>query len=117
MDREQEIRLYLSNLSKLELADSVYLFALDFMNCPMEDIYESIVNLYVEVSNLRNIIENRLSDDNIVLTKEELGKQQQIFEDYSKKSNALDSVMGNNVIYESVITKIVAFETKRRNVK
>jgi len=110
MSRDEEIRYYLSNLSKLDLANSVYLFKLDFMKCSMEVIISSIVNLYVEVNNLKEIIETRLNDKSLVLTKEEAAKQVEIFKDYAQKSKVLDKVLANDVIYDTVITGIVEVE-------
>lgn len=116
MLEEQKIRNYLLNLSKNEKADSVYLFRLDFATCPIEIILSSIVNLYEEVNNLKNIIEERFQEEDRTLTKEEAVKQAEIIKDYGRKSDVLDKILCNNLIYDYVIEGIVTIE-KNKQVK
>ena len=115
MLEEQKIRNYLLNLSKNEKADSVYLFRLDFKETPLETILSSIVNLYEEVNNLKNIIEERFEHEDRTLTKEEAVKQAEIIKDYGRKSVVLEKILCNDLIYDYVIEGIVTIEQDKQS--
>jgi len=114
MINESDIRKYLSSLSLDDVANSVYLYGIDFNNENLDKIFESILFLYDEVATLQKIIQERFEnlDETQVLTAEESAMQAAIIQDYHKKSNVLNKVLNNNEIYESIENDIIKIESK-----
>lgn len=114
MINENDIRKYLKSFSEEEIANSIYLFGLDFETDSFDNILDSIAALYDEVNTLKRIIESRFENsEGKVLKKEQATTQYNIIQDYQKKSSVLKKMLMNDNIYEAVETRI--YEIEKRN--
>ena len=109
-----EIREYLKKLSNEDIANSVYLVGIDFDNCALDIIINSIIQLLNEVISLKNIYDSFKEEPKVLSPipkishnpKESPQYRQAISEEYFRKSSALTKIVSNNYIYEEVFRKM-----------
>jgi len=116
MINENDIKKYFNNFSEEEIANSVYLYGLDFENDSFDNILDSVAALYDEVNTLNDIIVSRFeNNEGKVLTKEQSAVQYNIIQDYQKKSSILKRILMNDNVYEAVESRIFEIENKKRS--
>lgn len=64
---EHEIRNFLKTLSVVDIADSTYLFGIDFDKAPIDDILERIIVLCNNVITLQDIIRKDFKEEGVLL--------------------------------------------------
>ena len=99
---EQNIRNYLKTLTVEDIADSVYLFGMDFDKAPMIDIMEALSSLYEEVKVLEGMVERNFEQEEgkHVLIPKDRYTQDTVIRNYNRKKAALEKVLRNKNIFE-----------------
>lgn len=97
---EQKIREHLKKLSVVDIADSVYLFGINFDKDSMDSIMSAIFALYNEVIDLKDMVERDFEsrDGEKVLMPSTPQSQAVVIGDYYRKSDALTKVMASKEI-------------------
>lgn len=108
-NNELKIRDYLKKLTDIDIANSIYLFGVDFENDPIDSIMDSIIALYDNVIGLKNIIESDFGKNNEekILLPQTRETQSIIIGDYSKKESVLTKILNNETIQERFVQRIV----------
>ena len=110
---EQNIRNYLKTLTVEDIADSVYLFGIDFDKAPMIDIMGALSSLYEEVKVLEGMVARDFEQEEgklVRLPKDKYTKDV-VIRNYSRKRAALAKVLRNKNIFE-VFTSYKHAESK-----
>ena len=103
MDRESKIREYLKTLDYVDIANSTFLFGVDFDNDSIEHIMAMIMSLYINVKNLKSIIDRNFKPVDGELLPKDPTVQAMIIRDYYAKESALNKVLNNDDVYTAFI--------------
>ena len=98
---EQIIRDHLKTLSIEDIADSVYLYGVDFDKAPIESIMEAIYSLNSEVKSLGSLVERNFEQEegkHVRLPKDRVTKNV-VIESYYQKESALRKILSNSYVY------------------
>ena len=115
---EQNVRNYLKSFTVEDIANSVYLFGMDFDTVPIELIMESLGTLYEEVKTLKGMIDRDFNPVNGEILPKDPVIQSNIIQDCFKKESALLKALSNKDVYEMFINykkaekKVTASPTK-----
>lgn len=125
IDKESEIRHHLKTLTNEDIANSVLLVGTDFDNTPIDTIMNSIMQLILEVINLKNIYDN-FRDEPKVLSpvprvshdpKNSSEYRRIITEEYYRKNNALSKIVANKYIYDEVVNRMALLQSEEEGIK
>lgn len=98
---EQNIRNYLKTFTDEDIANSVYLYDINFDTAPIDYIMQSLISLYKEVSALKAIVDRNFEPlDGEFLPKDPV-IQAGIIQDYYRKESALSKALSNEDIYNA----------------
>ena len=111
---EQNIRNYLKTFTVEDIANSVYLFGIDFDTAPIDDIMQSLSSLYKEVMGLKDMVDRDFNqkDGELVLLPKDRASQEVVIRDYSRKESALLKALSNEDIYNEFVSYKMA-ESKK----
>lgn len=98
---ELNIRKFLKTLSVEDIADSVYLFGIDFDNASMKSIMGAINSLYEHVDTLKSIIDRNFESMNGERLPKDSVTQAVIVQDCSRKESALAKILSNQDVYNA----------------
>ena len=101
---EQNIRNYLKTFTVEDIANSVYLFGVNFDTEPIESIMQSLNALYEEVKTLKGMIEKDFKPQNGELLPRDPMTQAGVIQDCYRKESALLKALSNTDIYNMFIT-------------
>ena len=103
--KEINIRNFFKTLSNEDLANSVYLFGLDFDNISLDDLFGHLIALYNEVVILKDMVDRNFEqrEGEHVLLPRDPKVQSVIIGDYYRKKGVLSKVLNNNDVYEVFI--------------
>lgn len=106
---ELEIRQHLKKLTYEDLADSVYLFSINFNTDSLDNIFDSIMALYQNVKVLKEMVDSNFkSTDGVkVLMPSSRETQSVVIQDYVRKEFVLEKVLANKTV-KSVFFKILS---------
>ena len=106
MDASEVIRKHLKTLTAKDIADSTYLFGIDFDNDSIENIFGALNSLYEEVISLHKMINRNFTpeDDIKVMLPKDPASQTLVIQNYYAKENALLKALNNDIIYKNFIT-------------
>ena len=115
INSENEIREHLKALTPKDIADSTYLFGVDFENEPIESILDSIISLYDETKQLNKIIESDFGKNNEekILLPQSRETQSIVIENYSRKYDALEKILSNPYVADEVAKRIKEQRNKK----
>lgn len=118
---EQQIRDHFKTFTPVEIADSTYLFGINFDTDSIESILDSVIALYREVKELRDLIASdfRKDSEERVLVPRERETQNIVIENCYRKECALNKALSNRYVFESVKRRLAekSREEKQENVK
>ena len=100
---EQNIRNYLKSFTVEDIANSVYLFGIDFDTVSIDYIMESLNALYEEVKTLKAMVDRDFKPLNGELLPKDPVVQTGIIQDLYKKESALLKALGNKDIYSAFV--------------
>ncbi len=103
MDRESKIREYLKTLDYVDIANSTFLFGVDFDNDSIDQIMKSISALYMNVMSLKDLIDRDFKPVGGELLPKDPETQSIIIRDYNAKESALYKVLNNDDVYSAFI--------------
>jgi hypothetical protein len=109
-NREHIIREYLKKLTVEDIADSVYLFGIDFDSEPLDSIMSALSGLFEEVQTLRGMINRDFEPQNGELLPKSYEVQSGIIEDCYRKESALLKILSCKEVYD----EFVIYKTKER---
>ena len=98
MNDESIIRNHLKNLSLEDIANSVYLYGIDFNSEPIDSIVRSIYTLYEEVTLLEKIVESNFVSETGARLPKDSATRTIIIQDYDMKKDALGKILKNERI-------------------
>lgn len=102
---ECEIRNFLKTLTVEDIANSTYLFGIDFDKATIEDILECIIVLYNNVQTLHDIIRKDFKEDGVLLPQSP-ETQAVIIADYECKGSVLLKLLNNSSIKDAISKKL-----------
>lgn len=100
MNQELIIRNYLKTLSVEDIANSVYMYGINFDTATIDLIISSINSLYEEVITLDRIVESGFVSETGARLPKDSKNQEIIIQDYSKKKDALLKILSNKNIFD-----------------
>lgn len=109
---ELNIRNYLKTFSVEDIANSVYLFGINFDTAPIDTIIESLDSLYEEVKTLKSMIDRNFESQNGELLPKSPMVQAGIAQDCYRKESALLKALSNQDIYNTFVNYKMS-ETKK----
>lgn len=118
---EQQIREHFKNFTPIDIADSTYLFGINFDTDSIESILDNVIALYREVKELRDIIDSdfRKDSEERVLVPRDRETQNIVIENCYRKESALNKALSNQYVLESVRKRLAekSREEKQENSK
>lgn len=106
---EQNIRNYFKTFTQEDLANSVYLFGIDFDKESLDTIFGYLIALYNEVVILKDMINRDFEqrEGEHVLLPKDPKIQTIIIQDYFRKEAALQKALNNEDVYNKLISYLV----------
>ena len=118
---EQHIREHFKTFTSTDIADSTYLFGINFDTDSIESILDSVIALYQEVKMLSDIIDSDFRKDSEVkvLVPKTQETQNIVIENCYRKEAALNKALSNPYVLESVKKRLTekSREEKQNNSK
>lgn len=118
---EQQIREHFKTFTPIDIADSTYLFGINFDTDSIESILDNVIALYREVKELRDIIDSdfRKDSEEKVLVPRGRETQSIVIENCYRKESALNKALSNQYVLESVRKRLAekSREEKQENSK
>lgn len=115
-DIEKNIRDYLKTLTPEEIANSVYLFGVNFDSISMDLLFEKLFSLYENVTALRNMIDDNFSngDGPKILLPKSSEIQSIIIRDCYCKADVLNKILENTTILNEFNSRFKVASTKNK---
>ena len=118
---EQQIREHFKTFTPIEIADSTYLFGINFDTDPIESILDSVIALYREVKTLKELDDTDFKKDSDikVLVPKTQETQTIVIQNYYRKESALNKALSNEYVFEGVKQRLIETtrEEKQNNTK
>lgn len=118
---EQQIREHFKTFTPIEIADSTYLFGINFDTDPIESILDSVIALYREVKTLKELVDSDFKKDSDikVLVPKTQETQTIVIQNYYRKESALNKALSNEYVFEGVKQRLIETtrEEKQNNTK
>lgn len=118
---EQQIREHFKTFTPIEIADSTYLFGINFDTDPIESILDSVIALFREVKELRDIVDSdfRKDSEEKVLVPRDRETQNIVIQNCYRKESALNKALSNKYVFEGVKQRLIetTHEEKQNNTK
>lgn len=113
---EQNIRNYLKTFTVEDIANSVYLFGINFDTAPIDYIMQSLSSLYEEVRVLKDMVDRDFNqkDGELVRLPKDRASQEVVIRDYYRKESALLKALSNEDIYNAFVSYKMT-ESKKNN--
>ena len=107
-ETDKKIREYFKTFTPVEIGDSTYLFGINFDTAPMEIILDSLIALYQEVKDLRELIDSNFREDSEekILVPKDQTTQQIVIENYYRKTCVLQKALSNTNVLISLKARI-----------
>ena len=109
---EINIRNYLKTFTAEDIANSVYLFGIDFDKASIESIMSALNSLYEEVKTLKSIVDRNFESTNGERLPKDSMIQERIIQDCYRKEEALKKALSNKDIYDTFLIYKKAEDTK-----
>ena len=105
MEKELAIRNFFKTLSNEDIANSVYLFGLDFNKISLDSLFGYLIALYNEVIVLKDMVDRNFEqrEGEHVLLPKDPKVQSVIIGDYYRKEGVLLKILNNKDVYELFI--------------
>lgn len=107
--KEEKIRTFLKTLTVMDIANSVYLYGIDFETCEISEVVNSIYSLFCEVKTLERMVENdfKSEDHGKALLPSSKETKSVVIQDYSRKCSALNKILNCPELLEMFRDRIV----------
>ena len=107
-NNESIIREHLKSLSVEDIADSTYLFGVNFDTESLDSIFSKLITIYETVMTLKSMIDNNFQNEDgpKILMPSTPQTQSIIIRDYYSKRAVLEKILSNEVIYEEFERKL-----------
>lgn len=114
IDTELNIRNYFKTFTAEDLANSIYLFDINFDTVPIESIMQALNSLYEEVKDLKAIIDRDFQSQNGELLPKNPMIQSTIIQDCYKKEAALLKSLSNSDVYNEFVKYKLSIEKEAK---
>lgn len=113
MDTDDIIRNYFKTLTDEDIANSTFLYGIDFDNDPLDKIFKAVSQLYDNVTELNSMIARNFTSKHDVKMPKDFNTQSIIIQDYHCKSSALRKILSNKTVYAAFVAYSETNKDKR----
>lgn len=119
----KQIREHFKTFTPIDIADATHLFGINFDTDSIESILDSVIALYREVKNLRDLIGSNFMEDSEekVLVPKDKATQDIVIENCYRKQVVLNKALSNEYVLKMVKARIKEqekeCEEKQGNIK